>query len=73
MEASNRQNLVIAIMTAMNNNHVNVSNLSARLADAGTKAMINMTIMVSDAKRLNDIINILLNVNSVYNVTRIIH
>ena len=73
VEASNRQNLVIAIMTAMNNNHVNVSNLSARLADAGTKAMINMTIMVSDAKRLNDIINILLNVNSVYNVTRIIH
>ena len=73
VEASNRQNLVIAIMTAMNNNHVNVSNLSARLADNGTKAMINMTIMVSDAKRLNDIKNILLNVGSVYNVTRIIH
>ena len=73
VEASNRQNLVIAIMTAMNNNHVNVSNLSARLADNGTKAMINMTIMVSDAKRLNDIKNILLNVGSVYNVSRIIH
>ncbi|MBO4286406.1 MAG: bifunctional (p)ppGpp synthetase/guanosine-3',5'-bis(diphosphate) 3'-pyrophosphohydrolase [Bacilli bacterium] len=73
VEASNRQNLVIAIMQAMNNNHVNVSNLSAKLADKGTKAMINMTIMVSDAKRLNDIMNILLNVNSVYNVTRLIH
>ena len=73
MEASNRQNLVIQIMTAMNNNHVNVSNLSARLADNGTKAMINMTIMVSDAKRLNDIKNILLNVGSVYNVSRLIH
>ena len=73
VEASNRQNLVIAIMTAMNNNHVNVSNLSAKLADNGTKAMINMTIMVSDAKRLNDIKNILLNVSSVYNVSRLIH
>ena len=73
VEASNRQNLVIQIMTAMNNNHVNVSNLSARLADNGTKAMINMTLMVSDAKRLNDIINILLNVSSVYKVSRIIH
>ncbi|MBE6136356.1 MAG: bifunctional (p)ppGpp synthetase/guanosine-3',5'-bis(diphosphate) 3'-pyrophosphohydrolase [Erysipelotrichaceae bacterium] len=73
VEASNRQNLVIQIMTAMNNNHVNVSNLSARLADNGTKAMINMTIMVSDAKRLNDIKNILLNVGSVYNVSRLIH
>ena len=73
VEASNRHNLVISIMTAMNNNHVNVSNLNARLADNGTKAMINMTILVSGSKRLNDIINILLNVSSVYNVTRIIH
>jgi len=73
VEASNRQNLVIQIMTTMNNNHVNVSNLNAKLADNGTKAMINMTIMVSDAKRLHDIFNILLNVSSVYNVTRIIH
>ena len=73
VEASNRANLVIQIMTAMNNNHVNVSNLNARLADNGTKAMINMTIMVSDAKRLNDIINILLGVSSVYQVSRIIH
>lgn len=73
VEASNRQNLVIAIMTAMNNNHVNVSNLNARLADKGTKAMIDMTIMVSDAKRLHDIENILLNVSNVYNVSRKIH
>ena len=39
VEASNRHNLVISIMTAMNNNHVNVSNLNARLADNGTKAI----------------------------------
>ena len=73
VEAANRDNLLISIMTAMNNNHIPVSNLHARVVDNGTKALINMTIVTSDAKRLRDIFNILLNVNSVYNITRVIH
>ena len=73
VEASNQQNLLISIMTAMNNNHVTVSNLHARIAENATKALINMTVVVSDSKRLHDIFNVLLNVPNVINVSRVIH
>ncbi|MCR4880006.1 MAG: bifunctional (p)ppGpp synthetase/guanosine-3',5'-bis(diphosphate) 3'-pyrophosphohydrolase [Bacilli bacterium] len=73
IEATDRPNLLVNVMTVLTNNHVPVSNLHAHTINNNLTCLINVTLMVSDAKRLNDISNILLNVNGVYGVNRIIH
>ena len=73
LEATDRPNLLVNVMTVLTNNHVPVSNLHAHTTNNNLTCLINLTLMVSDAKRLNDIFNILLNVNGVYDVKRIIH
>lgn len=73
LEATDRPNLLVNVMTVLTNNHIPVSNLHAHTTNNNLTCLINLTLMVSDAKRLNDIFNILLNVNGVYDVKRIIH
>ena len=73
IEATDRPNLLVNVMTVLTNNHVPVSNLHARTTNNKLTCLISLTLMVSDAKRLNDIFNILLNVNGVYEVNRVIH
>ena len=73
LEATDRPNLLVNVMTSLTNNHVPVSNLHAHTINNNLTCLISLTLMVSDAKRLNDIFNILLNVNGVYDVKRIIH
>jgi len=70
--ANDRPNLLVNIMTLLTNAHVPVSNLHATSNDIGN-CLINLSIMVPDAKRLFDIKNILFNVAGVYEVSRIIH
>ena len=73
LEANDRPNLLINVMTLLTNSHVPVSNLHANKTNNDTTCLITLTIMVSDAKRVNDITNILLNISGVYKVNRIIH
>ena len=74
LEANDRNNLLIDIMNTLTSSKVEVSSLHAQLQHQNrTLVVVTMTIYVSDAKRLNDIFNIILNIKGVYNVKRVIH
>ncbi len=74
LEANDRTNLLIDIMNILNSAKVMVSSLHAQIQHQNrTLVVVTMTIYVSDAKRLNDIFNIVLNIKGVYNVKRVIH
>ena len=74
LEANDRPNLLIDIMNTLNSNKVMVSSLHAQIQHQNrTLVIVSLTIYVSDAKRLNDIFNILLNIKGVYNAKRVIH
>ena len=73
IEASDRPNLLVEIMSCLANAKVTVSSIHARLAQSSLTAIVTATILVSDAKRLFDIFNILHSVTGLYKVTRVIH
>ena len=74
LEANDRPNLLVDIMNAMSSAKVTVSSIHAQLQSHNRSiTVVNLTIYVSDLKRLNDISNILLNVKGVYDVKRVIH
>jgi GTP diphosphokinase / guanosine-3',5'-bis(diphosphate) 3'-diphosphatase len=73
LESNDRQSLVIDIMGVFSQLKVSVTNLNASLHPATLTTTVNLTIMVTDAKRLNDIFNVLLNVAGVYQIHRVIH
>ena len=72
IEANDRSNLVVDIMSTLTSAKVTLSSLHARLINNGL-VDISATLLVSDAKRLNDVFNIIRSVSGVYSVTRIIH
>lgn len=72
IEANDRNNLVVDIMSTLTANKVSLSSLHARLNNNGLVS-ISATLMVSDAKRLNDVFNILRSISGVYEITRVIH
>ncbi len=74
VEANDRPNLLVDIMNTMSSAKVTISSLHAQLQHHNRAlTIVSMTIYISDAKRLSDITNILLNVKGVYGVKRIIH
>lgn len=74
LEANDRNNLVVDIMNASSQAKVNISSLNVHYqAHDHSLVSVHMTINVSDAKRLHDIFNILLNVKGVFEVRRVIH
>lgn len=73
LTCGDRPNLLVDIMNALSTQKVPVTAINAKLHTQTTQTTISTTILVSDAKRLNDIINILLNVTGVYEVHRLIH
>lgn len=73
VEAGDRPKLLLDIVNALANQKISISSTQAHLTNGGNNAVINVTILVSDAKRLNDIFNVLLNVNGVYKVNRVTH
>ncbi len=73
IEASDRNNLLVDVMAIFNNAKVGVNNLHARSNAQNLSATISATIMVSDAKRLHDIIVLLRGITGVYRVDRVIH
>ena len=74
LEANDRPNLLIDIMNTLSSTKTSVSSLHAQVVPSNTTlVVVNMTIYVSDAKRLYDVCNILLNVKGVYGYKRVIH
>ena len=73
LESNDRHNLIVDIMGVFSQLKVSVTNLNASLHPTTLTTTVNLTIMVSDAKRLNDIFNVLLNVAGVYQIHRVIH
>ncbi len=74
LEANDRPNLLVDIMNTMSSAKVTVSSIHAQLQHHNrTITNVNITIYVSDLKRLNDIFNILMNIKGVYEVKRVIH
>ena len=72
IKANDRNNLLVDIMSTLTASKVTLSNIHARLANNGT-VDITATLLISDAKRLNDVCNILHSVSGVYSITRITH
>ena len=73
IEASDRNNLLVDVMAVFNNAKVGVNNLHAHSNTQNLSATISATIMVSDAKRLQDIFVLLKGITGVYRVDRVIH
>jgi GTP pyrophosphokinase len=73
LESNDRHNLIVDIMGVFSQLKVSVTNLNASLHPTTLTTTVNLTIMVTDAKRLNDIFNVLLNVAGVYQIHRVIH
>ncbi len=74
LEANDRPNLVIDIMNTLTSAKVQISTIHAQLQSHNASlVVVNLTIYVSDSKRLNDIFNIMLNIKGVYDVKRVIH
>lgn len=72
IEANDRKNLIVDIMNSLSVMKVVASNLHASITN-DQKCIINVTLLVSDVKRLSDISNQLVNIKGVFKVTRIIH
>ena len=73
LECGDRPNLLSDIINSLSQQKVSCQSIHARLINNGAKCLISATILVSDAKRLRDIFDVLLNVTSVYKVDRVIH
>ena len=73
IEASDRPNLLVEIMNTMASLKVTVSSIHVKLNSTNLTVNITATILVSDAKRLFDISNILHSITGVYEVGRITH
>ena len=73
IEASDRPNLLTDVMNTLSSLKVSLSSIHCRLINRGEKVHITATVLVSDQKRLRDIRDTLLGINSIYEVTRIIH
>ena len=72
IECSDRNNLVVDIMSTLTAAKVTLSSLHARLTNTGG-VDVSATLMVSDAKRLNDVFNVLRSITGVYSISRVIH
>ena len=72
IEANDRNNLVVDIMSLLTANKVALNNLHVRLTSNGL-VNINATLLISDAKRLNDVFNILRSISGIYEITRVTH
>jgi GTP pyrophosphokinase len=73
LESNDRHNLIVDVMGVFSQLKVSVTNLNASLHPTTLTTTVNLTIMVTDAKRLSDIFNVLLNVAGVYQIHRVIH
>ena len=73
IEASDRPNLLMEIMNTLSSAKVPLNSIHAKLNNTNLTVNIAATILISDAKRLFDVCNILHSITGVYNVSRVTH
>ena len=73
MECTDRNNLLMDIMTAFSIHKISVTNISAKSHKTTLTATITATILLKNNNEYENIKNVLLNVNGVYEVNRTIH
>lgn len=73
INASDRPSLLVDIMKTLANAKATVTSIHAKSNNTNLTCNISATLMVSDAKRLNDIFNILYGVIGIYEISRVIH
>ncbi len=73
MECTDRNNLLMDIMTAFSIHKISVTNISAKSHKTTLTATIIATILLKNNNEYENIKNVLLNVNGVYEVNRTIH
>ena len=73
LKATDRPSLLVDVMGALSQNKVSTNNLHAHLINGNLDCNMTMTLFISDAKRLEDIFNILRSIKGVYEVSRVIH
>lgn len=73
MECTDRNNLLMDIMTAFSIHKISVTNISAKSHKTTLTATIVATILLKNNNEYENIKNVLLNVNGVYEVNRTIH
>jgi GTP pyrophosphokinase len=71
--ASDRNNLLNDVMGTLAQHKINITKIAASLAAHNKTALIDATIYVADAKKLNDVLGILKNIGDVLTVERVIH
>jgi GTP diphosphokinase / guanosine-3',5'-bis(diphosphate) 3'-diphosphatase len=73
LACNDRDSLIADIMGVFSQLKITVTNLNASLHRETLTTTVNLTIMVTDAKRLSEVFNVLLNVAGVYEIHRVIH
>ena len=73
IECYDRANLVTDVMQIFSSQKVSVTSLNCQLHSSTMTTSIACTIYVRNASQLRDVMNVLLNVKSVYEVTRVFH
>ena len=73
ISATDRNNLLLDIMNCLGNQKLSVSSFNARYVGENGDCLISATIMIPNVDRLRNVMNILLNVSSVYDVKRVTH
>lgn len=73
MECTDRNNLLMDIMTAFSIHKISVTNITAKSHKTTLTATIVATILLKNNNEYKNIKNVLLNVNGVYEVNRTIH
>ena len=73
VECYDRANLVTDVMQVFSSQKVSVTSLNCQLHSSSMTTSIACTIYVKNASALRDVMNVLLNVKSVYEVTRVFH
>lgn len=71
--ATDRTNLLIDILSLFAQNKVNCSKINAKQHTTTMTSTISCTIQVTDLRRLQDICNLIINIDGVYEVNRVTH
>ncbi len=73
IQAVDRQKLLLDITSALANHKIPLTQIHGKVVGNSGKVNFQTTILVPNSKRLTDVINILLNINGVYDIKRAIH
>lgn len=73
LSAKDRNNLLMDIVNCLSTLKINLANFHARKAGNAGNVLVSVTVMVNNVEKLSNVMNVLINVPSVYEVKRVIH